>query len=40
MSDAQPTSALFAGGDPAVLATYERLLAALREIGTHQRSKR
>jgi hypothetical protein len=33
MSDALPTSTLFAGGDPAVQATYNRLLAALREIG-------
>jgi hypothetical protein len=33
MSDTQPMTALFAGGDPAVQATYERLLAALREIG-------
>jgi Domain of unknown function (DUF5655) len=29
----QATAALFAGGDPAVQATYDRLLAALHEIG-------
>jgi hypothetical protein len=31
MSDPQSTSALFAGGDPTVQATYERLLEALRQ---------
>jgi hypothetical protein len=29
----QATAALFAGGDPAVQATYEQLLAVLHEIG-------
>jgi hypothetical protein len=33
VSDPQSTAALFAGGNPAVQATYERLLEALREIG-------
>jgi hypothetical protein len=34
MSDMQQaTAALFAGGDPAVQATYDRLLALLLEIG-------
>ncbi|MDZ4719014.1 MAG: DUF5655 domain-containing protein [Roseiflexaceae bacterium] len=34
MSDAaDATMALFAGGDPDVQATYERLLAVLEEIG-------